>query len=56
MLKTAETKAANIQEIVRQEKIVQKTGQTGFDFAEDRPLSSYTFRLYQGIAIKPGKR
>jgi three-Cys-motif partner protein len=47
VFKTAENKAANIQEIVRQEKLVQKTGQTGFDFAEERPLSSYTFRLYQ---------
>jgi len=47
VFKTAENKAANMQEIVRQEKLVQKTGQAGFDFAEDRPLSSYTFRLYQ---------
>lgn len=47
VFKTAEKKAANMQEIVRHEKLVQKTRQTGFDFAEDRPLSSYTFRLYQ---------
>lgn len=47
VFKTAENKAANIQEVVRQEKLVQKTGQTGFDFADPRPLSSYTLRLYQ---------
>ena len=47
VFKTAENKAANMQEIVRQEKLVQKTRQTGFDFADDRLLSSYTFRLYQ---------
>lgn len=47
VFKTAENKAANVQETVRRSKRVQKTGQTGFDFAEDRPLSSYTFRLHQ---------
>ncbi|HEX7774142.1 MAG TPA: three-Cys-motif partner protein TcmP [Pyrinomonadaceae bacterium] len=47
VFKAAENKAANMQEIVRQEKLVQKTGQTGFDFADDRLLSSYTFRLYR---------
>lgn len=47
VFKAAENKAANVQEIVRQEKLIEKTGQTGFDFAEDRPLSTYTFRLYQ---------
>jgi three-Cys-motif partner protein len=47
VFKAAENKAANIQEIVRQEKLVQKTGQAGLDFADDRPLTSYTFRLYQ---------
>jgi hypothetical protein len=47
VFKTAENKAANIQEVVRQEKLVQKTHQAGFDFADSRPLSSYTFRLYQ---------
>jgi three-Cys-motif partner protein len=47
VFKAAENKAADMQEVMRQEKLVEKTGQTGFDFAEDRPLSSYTFRLYQ---------
>lgn len=47
VFKTAESKAANLQEIVRKEKKVQKTGQAGFDFPDDRPLSTYTFRLYQ---------
>jgi three-Cys-motif partner protein len=47
VFKAAENKAADLQEIVRREKLVQKTNQTGFDFVEDHPLSSYTFRLYQ---------
>ena len=47
VFKAAENKAANMQEIIRQEKLVQKTHQTGFDFADGRLLSSYTFRLYQ---------
>ena len=47
VFKAAENKASNMQEVVRQEKLVQKTRQTGLDFADDRPLSSYTFRLYQ---------
>jgi three-Cys-motif partner protein len=46
VFKAAENKAANVQEIVRQEKSVQKTRQVGFDFA-DPPLSNYTYRLYQ---------
>lgn len=52
VFKTAENKAANIQELVRQEKLVQKTRQTGFDFADRGPLSSYTFRLYQRYRIR----
>lgn len=47
VFKAAENEAANVQEIVRQEKLVQKTRQTGFDFADPRPLSSYTYGLYQ---------
>lgn len=56
VFKMAENKAANMQEVVRQEKLVQKTGQTGFDFAEDRPLSSYTFRLYQRYRYRARER
>jgi three-Cys-motif partner protein len=47
VFKTAENKAANVQETVRQEKLVQKTRQAGFDFAEPRPLTNYTYSLYQ---------
>ena len=46
VFKAAENKASNIQEIIRQEKKIEKTGQTGFDFA-DRPFSTYTYQLYQ---------
>jgi hypothetical protein len=56
VFKIAENKAANMQEIIRQEKLVQKTGQTGFDFADDRLLSSYTFRLYQRYRDRARKR
>jgi three-Cys-motif partner protein len=56
VFKAAENKAANIQEVVRQEKLIEKTGQTGFDFAEDRPLSNYTFRLYQRYCDRARKK
>jgi len=32
---------------VRQEKQIQKTRQAGLNFDEPRPLTNYTFRLYQ---------
>ena len=47
VFKAAEKKAANMQEVIRKDKLIQKTQQAGFDFPEDRPLSSFTFRLYQ---------
>ena len=47
VFKAAENKAANVQEVVRQDKLIQKTGQARLDFGQDRPLSSYTYRLYQ---------
>lgn len=47
VFKAAETKASDIQEKLRKQKATQKTSQIGFDFPDERPLSSYTFRLYK---------
>lgn len=47
VFKAAEKKAAEVQELVRQEKIVEKSGQPKLAFNGDRPISNYTCRLYQ---------
>jgi three-Cys-motif partner protein len=50
VFKAAEMKAARTQEAIRDEKRIQKTGQPGFIFDEDSPISTFTHGLYQRYA------